>query len=277
MTSKFPPLREVVRHYNLRADKSLGQNFLFDRNLMDKIVRNSEKLDGRNVVEIGPGPGGLTQALLESKAKHIVALEYDQRCIKALQDYLVPLAEGRLELIETDALAFDYSALVGRLGVLHVVANLPYNIATPLLIGWLKNLHWFSGFTLMFQKEVAERICADSGSKVYGRLSVMAQAFCDVSMVFNIPPRAFIPSPKVFSSVVSLVPRAKPVEEITFEVLEPFCKLLFSQRRKTLRAILKQRKSIDLSVLESKGFDLSKRPEALDVASICKMAKEVNL
>jgi 16S rRNA (adenine1518-N6/adenine1519-N6)-dimethyltransferase len=202
---ELPPLREIIRRFELGARKSLGQNFLLDLNLTRRIARAAAPLDDANIVEIGPGPGGLTRALLLEGARHVTAIERDPRCIAALAE-LDTAFPGRLTVIAGDALATDIPGLVPAPRKL--VANLPYNIATPLLIRWLGEARAYQSLTLMFQKEVAERLAAAPGSHAYGRLSVLTQWLCGVRPLFDIPPQAFVPAPKVTSTVVQLVPRA---------------------------------------------------------------------
>ncbi len=242
----LPPLRDVIAQHDLRAEKSLGQNFLLDLNITRKILRHCPDLSGHHVFEIGPGPGGLTRAILESDAKKVIALELDHRAVKAMQDLKQAVnngpADNRLEIIETDALNTDLLALAPAPRA--IIANLPYNIATPLLISWLKNIHTdplsFSSMTLMFQKEVAERITAKPGSKNYGRLSVLAQWLCTCKKLFDLPPGAFTPAPKVSSSIVQLKPRQGIVfDDIPFDVLENVTAAAFGQRRKMIRSSLK--------------------------------------
>ena len=191
---ELPPLREVIARFDLGARKALGQNFLLDLNLTGRIARSAGDLSGVTVIEIGPGPGGLTRALLNSDAAAVVAVERDSRCIVALAD-LVEASEGRLRLIEGDALEVDPEAIAPAPRA--IVANLPYNVATPLLIGWLKRIEQFRSLTLMFQREVADRLSAKPGTKAYGRLSVIAQWRAEVRPLFNLPARAFTPPPKI--------------------------------------------------------------------------------
>jgi 16S rRNA (adenine1518-N6/adenine1519-N6)-dimethyltransferase len=231
----LPPLREVIAAHDLRAHKGLGQHFLLDLNITQKIVRLAGDLSGVHVVEIGPGPGGLTRAILASDAADVTAIERDDRCIVALQD-VVTAAHGRLRLIAADALQCDPIALVPEPRA--IIANLPYNVGTELLLSWLKNYRAFTGMTLMFQREVAERICATPGGKIYGRLAVMAQACCTVKKVFDLPARAFTPPPKVASSIVHFVPRADGPDAALIAALEKITAAAFGQRRKMLKSSL---------------------------------------
>lgn len=270
----MPPLREVISTYNLRAEKSLGQNFLLDSNITDKIV---SFLDGQfsadmNVFEIGPGPGGLTRSLLRSRVARVIALEYDPRAIEALGD-LIAKAKGRLDVRHADALDVDLRHLSEAPRA--IVANLPYNIATPLLINWLKIIaadkNDISVMGLMFQKEVAERIVARPGSKAYGRLSVMAQWLCDVQKVYDLPPSAFTPSPKVSSSIVRFTPKNLPEDSPSFAKVEKITAMAFNQRRKMIRASLKPY----LSAIESLGLEPTLRAENLEVSDFVALARKI--
>jgi 16S rRNA (adenine1518-N6/adenine1519-N6)-dimethyltransferase len=230
------PLREVIARHALVARRSLGQHFLLDQNLTARIVRAAGPLAGRHVVEIGPGPGGLTRALLNSDAASVTVVELDPRAVAAMQE-LAAEAGLRLTVVAADALAIDAATLVSA--PRQVVANLPYNIATPLLIGWLRQAGNFERFTLMFQLEVGERICAQPDSPSYGRLSVLAQWTCRTALLLRIPPAAFVPPPKVGAAVVGLVPhREQPTPEL-FAAMERLTAAAFGQRRKMLRGALK--------------------------------------
>lgn len=257
----LPPLREIIREHGLRAEKKLGQNFLLDLNLTGKIARSAGDLSG-TVFEIGPGPGGLTRAILKSGAPRVVAIEYDPRAIGALQS-LREAAEGRLEILHADALETDITAL-GYQGPYHVVANLPYNIATPLLTGWMRQVragHVLASFTLMFQKEVAQRIVAPPDSAAYGRLAVLCQWLCDAKLLFDVPASAFTPPPKVTSSIVRLVPRAMQADAPSMEAVERVTAAAFGQRRKMIRSSMKTY----LAAIEQLSIDPTKRAEALSV------------
>lgn len=232
----LPPLKDILDHYGLRAKKSLGQNFLLDLNLTYKIASSGGDISDLNIVEIGPGPGGLTRSLLSAAAKNVYAFEKDRRCIQALQS-LIDASDGRLHVIEGDALKTDVTEHVPAPRA--IVANLPYNIATVLLIGWLKKCEAFQHMTLMFQTEVAERIVAAPNTKAYGRLSIMAQWLCSAHIVFHIPRDAFTPPPKVQSSVVHFIPRQLPEDSPSFETMEALVAAAFGQRRKMLRKSLK--------------------------------------
>jgi 16S rRNA (adenine1518-N6/adenine1519-N6)-dimethyltransferase len=267
---ELPPLREVIRRHDLAARKSLGQNFLLDLNLTARIARAAAPLEQTNVIEIGPGPGGLTRALLLAGARHVTAVERDPRCIAALGE-LVAAFPGRLSIVEGDALALDAAALAPP--PRKIVANLPYNIATPLLLGWLRAAEEFESLTLMFQKEVALRLAAAPRSREYGRLSVMAQWRAEVRRLFDIPPRAFVPPPKVTSSVVQLVPRAAPLAPCRFEALERVLAAGFGQRRKMLRQSLKPLGLDVEALLAAAGAEPTARAEELSVTQFCALAR----
>jgi 16S rRNA (adenine1518-N6/adenine1519-N6)-dimethyltransferase len=232
----LPPLREVIARYNLAARHSLGQHFLLDGNLTDRIVREAGDLAGRHVIEVGPGPGGLTRSLLASAAASITAIELDPRAIGAITE-LADSAPDRLRVTQSDALKVDLPALVPS--PRQVIANLPYNVASPLLVGWLRQAAAFERLTLMFQQEVAERICAPPDTAAYGRLSVLTQWTCDARIVLRLPPSAFTPPPKVASAVVSLTPHATQPEPAIFARMEALTAAAFGQRRKMLRGSLR--------------------------------------
>jgi 16S rRNA (adenine1518-N6/adenine1519-N6)-dimethyltransferase len=236
----LPPLREVIARHDLAAKRALGQNFLFDLNLTRRIARAAGPFEACTVIEVGPGPGGLTRALLMEGAPRVVAIERDDRAIAALEE-ISAAYPGRLTIIAGDALEADYAELAGG-GPAKIVANLPYNIATPLLTGWIGGGPWppfFQSLTLMFQKEVAERIVAKPGGKDYGRLSVLSQYRCEAKKLFDVNRSAFTPPPKVTSSIVQLVPREKPMPVCPIATLERVTASAFGQRRKMLRASLK--------------------------------------
>ncbi|MEE9318659.1 MAG: 16S rRNA (adenine(1518)-N(6)/adenine(1519)-N(6))-dimethyltransferase RsmA [Rhodospirillales bacterium] len=264
----LPPLRDVIRRFGLGARKSLGQHFLLDLNLSARIVRTAGDLNGVNVIEIGPGPGGLTRALLQTGASKVVAVERDSRCVEALAE-LQGAYPGRLEVIEADALETDVADLAPA--PRRIIANLPYNIATPLLLGWLRRISAFEGLTLMFQKEVALRLSARPGTKSYGRLSVITQWLAEVQSEFNVSKQAFTPPPKVASTVVSVVPRRKPLAPARWEILEEVTAVAFGQRRKMLRSSLK---SLDLD-LKALGIEPTARAEELPVEQFCALARAV--
>jgi len=273
----LPPLREVIAAHGLLARKSLGQHFLLDINLTRRIARAAGDLAGATVIEIGPGPGGLTRALLLEGASRVIAIERDARCVRALAE-LAAAFPGRLEIMAGDALEINSCALAREAGPpVLVVANLPYNIATPLILSWLRDVRAFASLTLMLQKEVAERLAAPPRTKAYGRLSVMCQWRCEVKTLFDVPARAFTPPPKVTSTVVQLVPRPEPVAEADAGDLERVVAAAFGQRRKMLRAALKPLASqagIDPAALAAAaGVAPTARAEELDVAAFCALAR----
>lgn len=264
----LPPLRQVIAAHGLAARKALGQNFLLDLNLTAKIAALAGDLTQGTVIEIGPGPGGLTRALLMAGAARVVALEKDPRAIAALDD-LVAAAGGRLEVLQVDALAADCATLGPP--PRRIVANLPYNIATPLLIGWLRAADAFASLTLMFQKEVAERIAAQPGDAAFGRLSVLVNWRCVARIAMTLPARAFTPPPKVASAVVHLVPRDPPPEDCRIADLERVTAAAFGQRRKMLRRSLAGLGGETL--LADAGVDPTRRAEDLTIADFARLAR----
>jgi 16S rRNA (adenine1518-N6/adenine1519-N6)-dimethyltransferase len=265
----LPPLREIIARYGIVAHKRLGQNFLLDPNLTGRIARAAGRLDHATVIEIGPGPGGLTRALLASGAHRVVAIERDRRCLAALGE-LAAAYQGRLDLVAGDALEIDPATLSEK--PRKIVANLPYNIATPLLLGWLERVQEYESLTLMFQREVAERLTALPRNKSYGRLSVLAQWLAEVRILFDVPPRAFVPSPRVTSSVVAILPRAEPLAPARRPALERVTAAAFGQRRKMLRTSLKPLGFAVGPVLERAGVAPTARAEELSVAQFCALA-----
>lgn len=254
------PLRDVIARHGLMARKSLGQHFLCDLNLTRRIVECAGDLEGCTVFEIGPGPGGLTRALLAAKARKIIAIEKDRRCIEALAE-LSAYARNRLEIIEGDALKTDLNVLASRPRA--IVANLPYNIGTELLLKWLRQIDSYASLTLMFQSEVADRLTAKPGTKAYGRLSVITQFCCDAKRVLNVPARAFTPPPKVNSAVVHLIPRTNRPADVSFEAIESITASAFGQRRKMLRSSLRAVGGEEL--LRRAGINPELRAENLSV------------
>jgi len=271
----LPPLREVITAHGLNAKKSLGQNFILDLNLTRRIARACGPLAGRTVVEVGPGPGGLTRALLLEGAERVVAVERDARCLPALAE-IAARYPGRLAVHEGDALEADWRALLGEAGGKAIIAaNLPYGAASLLLAGWLETEPWppwYSGMILMFQKEVAERLVAEPGSKVYGRLSVLAQWRCEARIVLNLPPAAFTPPPKVSSAVVELTPRAVPLPAGAPGALAKVTAAAFGQRRKMLRQSLKTLTAMPELLLREAGIAPDLRAEQLSVADFARLA-----
>jgi 16S rRNA (adenine1518-N6/adenine1519-N6)-dimethyltransferase len=258
---EWPSLRDVVQRFDLRAQKSLGQHFLLDPNLLDRIRRAAEPLAGMNIIEIGPGPGGLTRALLLSEAAHVLAVEIDDRAVAAIND-LAASMPGRLSVLTADALKLDITHLA--VAPRAIVANLPYNIGTPLLIKWLAQAGAYQAMTLMFQLEVAERICAAPNTGAFGRLSVLAQWLCDVAIMMVVPASAFSPPPKIESAVVRLVPKAVQPPAEQFAAMERLTAAAFGQRRKMLRGAL--RGIGGEALLLKAGIAPDRRAETLTVA-----------
>ena len=272
MSEAVEPLRDVIARHGLSASKALGQNFILDRQLLARIAALPGPLHGRRVYEVGPGPGGLTHALLWAGAS-VVAVERDRRCIPALAELQAAFA-GKLEIIEADALRIDERKVAGH-GA-HVVANLPYNVGTALLLKWLggKWPPWWSSLTLMFQKEVAERIVASPGSDAYGRLSVAAQWRSKPRLAMTVSRSAFVPPPKVTSAVVHIVPAAEP-EGVDPSVMERLTEAAFGQRRKMLRSSLKSFAGAP-EAAEQVGIDLQRRAETLSVDEFVMLARALS-
>lgn len=273
--NQLPPLRVVIDEHDLRAKKSLGQNFLLDQNVTDRIVKSAGDITEGTTVEIGPGPGGLTRSILRAGAKSVIALEFDPRAVKALQS-LVTASEGHLEVLQADALKTDLLTLTVK-RPLRIIANLPYNIATPLLIGWLKQIYEnpndFESMTLMFQKEVGDRILADHGSKIYGRLSIISQWICNVNRAYNLPPNAFVPPPKVHSSVIHFRPKhIQGVDKPNIKLIEKLTEKAFSQRRKMIRSSLKDY----IGAVEKSGIATTLRAEQLTLDDFISIANNVD-
>jgi 16S rRNA (adenine1518-N6/adenine1519-N6)-dimethyltransferase len=269
----LPPLREVVRVHGLMAKKSLGQNFLFDLNLTSRIARSAGSLEDATVIEVGPGPGGLTRAILAAGAKRVIAIERDTRCLPALAE-IAARYPGRLDVIEADALQFDPRPLVGD-GIVRIIANLPYNVGTALLTGWLTVEAWppwWASLTLMFQREVAERIVADeSDPKNYGRLGVLCGWRTEARILFDVPPSAFVPPPKITSSVVHLTPRANPLP-CRIGALEAVTRAAFGQRRKMLRQSLKSIAPDPAAIIGAAGLEETIRAENIPVEGYVALA-----
>ena len=269
---ELPPLREVIRRHGLSAKKSLGQNFLLDLNLTARIARAGGPLKGATVVEVGPGPGGLTRALLAEGAQRVIAIERDVRAIAALEEIAARYPD-RLEIVSGDALEFDAR---GRLSGerARVIANLPYNIATALLIGWLTEPWppWYDALVLMFQREVAMRIVATPGGKTYGRLSVLANWRCESKIMFDVAPSAFVPPPKITSSVVRLIPRSAPLA-CDVGALQKVTEAAFGQRRKMLRQSLKSLGVDASALLAAAAIEPTARAEEIPVEGFVALAR----
>lgn len=267
---ELPPLRDVIRNYDLVATKTLGQNFLLDQNITDKIANKSGDLSECTVFEIGPGPGGLTRSLLRYNAKKVIAVEFDERAVHALQG-LKEAAQGRLDIIHGDALETNLFGLSDEPRM--IVANLPYNVATPLLVGWLKqireNANAFNQMTLMFQKEVAQRITAPVGDKHYGRLGILSQWLCEAYILFDLPPSVFSPPPKVTSSVVSFKPKLLEDNAPSFKSIEKITSDGFGKRRKMIRQSMKNYTSYfgSLDIVETQ------RAENLSIQNFVDLAR----
>lgn len=269
----LPPLRDVIARHDLRANKRLGQNFLLDLNITHKIAAAIPDIDNHHVIEIGPGPGGLTRGLLSCGARKVTVIELDRRAIPALKDIQSAYGDDRLQIIEGDALALDIKDIKGRKPV-WIAGNLPYNIATPLLFGWLKAIYdapdQIAGMVLMFQKEVGDRIIAAPGSKSYGRLSVMSQYLCETVRVFDLPPSVFVPPPKIYSSVLRFIPlKLDQNNKPPFQTLEAVTAAAFGQRRKMLRRSLGNY----TEALTESGIDATRRAETLSVEEFVTLAK----
>ena len=267
----LPPLSAMVRALDMRARKSLGQNFLFDLNLTRRIARSAGTLNS-TTIEVGPGPGGLTRALLLEGAEQVIAIEKDFRA-RSVLDSLLTAANGRLQLLEGNALKTPLWEMGNA--PRRIIANLPYNIATSLLIQWLEHAPAFESLTLMFQREVAERITAAPGDSAYGRLSILTGWHADAQILFDIPPDAFVPAPKIISSVVQIRPLPAPRFACSQSALETVTRLAFGQRRKMLRASLKSVGGAPM--LEAAGIDPQARPQDLDIAAFCRLANSIGV
>ena len=275
MIDSLPPLREVIAAHDLQPKKSLGQNFLLDLNLTAKIARQAGDLSGCDVLEIGPGPGGLTRGLLAEGARRVLAVEKDARCLPALEEVAAAYPD-RLQVINADALELD--VLEHLTPPVRVVANLPYNVGTELLVRWLTPKEWppyWDSLTLMFQKEVAQRIVAQPGGKAYGRLAILSQWRCDARIVMQLPPEAFTPPPKVHSAVVHLQRLETPRFEADAAVLSQMVAAAFNQRRKMLRSSLKGISPDIEAHLVAAGIKPTERAEQVPIEGFCALAREV--
>lgn len=275
MIDNLPPLREVIEIFDLAPKKSLGQNFILDLNLTSRIARHAGDLTGSDILEIGPGPGGLTRGLLAEGARRVLAIEKDPRCIAALAEISAAYPD-KLEVINADALEFDVSKHLTA--PIRVVANLPYNVGTELLVRWLTPKTWppyWDSLTLMFQREVAQRIVAKPGGKAYGRLAILSQWRADAQIVMELPPEAFTPPPKVHSAVVHLKARAEPLFEADAKVLSRVVAAAFNQRRKMLRSALKSLGPDIEDRIVAAGLKPTERAEQVPIEGFCALAREV--
>lgn len=269
-TDPLPPLRDVIAKYDLAAKKSLGQNFLLDLNLTRRIARAAGSLAGVTVLEIGPGPGGLTRALLMEGAERVIAIERDERVLPALAEVSAAF-DQRLTVISEDALKVRPQDIIPE-GPIKIVANLPYNVATSLFVNWLEDPDRIVGGALMFQKEVGDRITAAAGSKVYGRLSILAQWRAHVARAFDVSPKAFVPPPKIWSTVVQFDMRQEPAFPADQKTLSKVVEMAFNQRRKMLRQSLKALTPDPIPLLEKTDIKETERPENLSVEDFCRLA-----
>lgn len=272
----LPSLRETVELHGLMAKKALGQNFLLDKNITDKIIRtslskqNKKSFEGEYVFEVGPGPGGLTRSVLSANPNKLTVVEMDERCIQIMEELQETVGKERLEIVEGDALLEDFSQYEGQ--PKNIVSNLPYNISVPLLVSWLKQINNFDSLTLMFQKEVADRICAPTSCKDYGRVSILSQLLCETIRLFDINPNCFVPAPKIWSTVVLFRPKHINIDEKTFANLEKLTALAFNQRRKMIRQSLKSIKNLE-EKCTSLGLDLTLRAEQISPEQYLALAK----
>ena len=276
--TELPSLRDVVDKYELMAKKSLGQNFLLDQNITDKIIRLSlneqHKPDfrGEYVYEIGPGPGGLTRAILKANPQCLTVIEMDTRCIQIMKD-IQEVVGAQLRIVEGDALKFDFSA--DDFAVKHIISNLPYNISVPLLTLWLKNIRAYSSLTLMFQKEVAERIAAEPNCKSYGRISVLAQLTCHIKLLMNLNPSCFTPAPKIWSSVLLFTPCEDAPESHELQKVEKLTELAFGQRRKMIRQSLKSVPNLE-KICAELNIETTARAENLTPQQYLQIAQKLS-
>lgn len=265
----LPSTSDLIKKYGLLAKKSLGQNFILDKNFTDKIARAAGDLTNYEVLEVGPGPGSLTRSILDCGAKKLTVIEMDERCIAALNE-LKDFYGDRLNIIQGDALTYDLRLTTNPL---KIIANLPYNIGTVLIFKWLKNVEKISSMHLMLQKEVVERITAKPNDKHYGRLAVMVNFLCHTRMVFSVSRTVFTPPPKVTSAIVEIIPRAKPLADVEFEKLERVVAAAFNQRRKMLKSSLKSIFENPEEILKEAGINPELRPENLKIEEFCKIAQ----
>jgi 16S rRNA (adenine1518-N6/adenine1519-N6)-dimethyltransferase len=275
--ASLPPLREAIKELGLSARKALGQNFLLDLNITRRIARAAGPLEDAAVLEIGPGPGGLTRALLLEGAQKVVAIERDER-FRPILSQIESHSQGRFSALYQDALATDYQAVAAATGITRVVANLPYNIATPLIVHWLTAgpwLPWYGKLVVMLQKEVAERLVAAPGAEDYGRLAVLAQYRARPRILFTLPPSVFVPPPKVASALVEIVPQSQAPDAVPVSFLERVTAAAFGQRRKMLRSSLASLGADTAALLEAAGIDPAQRAERLSVADFVSLARQL--
>jgi 16S rRNA (adenine1518-N6/adenine1519-N6)-dimethyltransferase len=269
----LPSTSELIKKYDLAAKKSLGQNFILDKNFTDKIVRAAGNLSDSTVLEIGPGPGSLTRSILDAGVKKLIVVERDERCIELLGEFKNFYGE-RIEIVSGDALELKVEACCGLEKKIKIIANLPYNIGTVLLFNWLKDADKIESMHLMLQKEVVERIAAKPGDNHYGRLAVMVNFLCETRMVFEVSRHVFTPPPKVTSAIVEIIPRQKPlVDDVDFKKLERVVGAAFNQRRKMLKSSLKAVFKNPEEVLSEAQIRPDLRPENLKIEDFCKLAK----
>ncbi len=275
--ASLPPLREVIKDASLSARKSLGQNFILDLNVTRRIARSAGPLADATVLEIGPGPGGLTRGLLLEGAKGVVAIERDERFRPALRD-IEEISGGRLRAIFADALKADYKAIAAETGASQIVANLPYNIATPLIVSWLTEDRWppwFDKLVVMVQREVADRLVAEPATEAYGRLAVLAQYRARARILFTLPPTVFTPPPKVASALVEIAPVSAPADAVPIGVLGEVTAAAFGQRRKMLRSSLASLGLDSASLCGAAEIDPSQRAERLTIADFARLARHL--
>jgi 16S rRNA (adenine1518-N6/adenine1519-N6)-dimethyltransferase len=270
----LPSISDTLREHGFFTKKSLGQNFIFDLNVTTKIVRHAGDLKGRVVIEVGPGVGSLSRPILLAGPEKLIVIEKDARTLPILAK-LKEIAPDQFEIISEDALNIDYKKIKEQYNKpIKIIANLPYNVGTELLLRWLENAEMFESLTLMFQREVAERICAKAGSEHYGRLSIIAQILCDCKIQFDVAPTVFFPPPKVFSSVVSIIPYPKPKYDVDLEKLKKVTRSAFSQRRKSIRNSLKEAFGSEVeNVLAKLDIDSNLRAENLTIEQFCALAR----
>ena len=271
--NSLPSISDTLKEHGFYTKKNLGQNFIFDLNVTSKIVRHSGDLKGRLVIEVGPGVGSLTRPILMAGPEKLIAIEKDERTLPILAE-LKEIVGEKFEVISEDALNIDYRKLKEQYGLpIKIIANLPYNVGTELLLRWLDDIEIFESLTLMFQREVAERICAQPSTEHYGRLSIISNLLCDCKIQFDVPPTVFFPQPKVFSSIVSIVPYSKPKHEVDLDKLKNITRAAFSQRRKSIRNSLKSILGDRVEeVLQKLNIDSNLRAENLTVEQFCQLA-----